>query len=285
MTPSRSSARSARCGSPSKPSSPYGLSSRISRSAFWQISSTLRAPLGRQRDPGRVVEVRDRVEELDLLAGRPDRGDRLLQRLRLDAVVVHRDVNDLALVRAENAQRTDVRRRLADHHVARIAEHPGDQVDRLLAADRDDDVVRMGVDALEPHHVADLVAQRRIALTGAVLHRGGAVVDHQVADRAADHVERQTADVRHPARERDHLRPAGDREQGPDLRCGHALGPCCVPVDVVVETGLPDVGQVSTHGATPRRTRGERSSGYAEVAERVRVPGLPIGATSHYHAL
>ena len=57
------------------------------------------------------------------------------------------------------------------HHVAGVAEDPGDQVDGLLGADRDHDVVGVGLDALEPHHVADLLAQRRVALAGAVLHR------------------------------------------------------------------------------------------------------------------
>ena len=77
--------------------------------------------------------------------------------------------------------------------------------------------------------------------------RDRAVVDHQVADRAADHVERQAADVRHPAGEGDHFGAAGNGEQGADLGCGHALGPGCVRFDVVVEAGLPDIRHVSTH--------------------------------------
>jgi hypothetical protein len=104
------------------------------------------------------VEVRDRIEELRLLARRRNRRDRLLERLRLDPVVVHRDVHDLALVRAEDAERPDVRGGLADHDVAWVAEHPGDQVDGLLAADGHDDVVRVRLDTLERHHVADLLA-------------------------------------------------------------------------------------------------------------------------------
>ena len=65
-------------------------------------------------------------------------------------MLVHRDVDDLALVGAEDAERTDVAGRLAEHHVARIAEHPGDQVETLLRADGDHDVVGVGGDVLQP---------------------------------------------------------------------------------------------------------------------------------------
>ena len=41
----------------------------------------------------------------------------------------------------------------------------------------------MGVDALERHHLADLLAQRRVALAGAVLQRGRARASRdQLAD-------------------------------------------------------------------------------------------------------
>jgi hypothetical protein len=45
--------------------------------------------------------------------------------------------------------------------------------------------------------MSQIWSQRRVALTGAVLHRGGSALGHQVADRTADHVERQAADIRH----------------------------------------------------------------------------------------
>ena len=144
----------------------------------------LRAARGRERHAGRVVEVGDRVEELDLLAGRARGGDRLPQRLGHQPVGVHLGVHDVALVGLEHPQRADVRRRLADHDVARVAEDAGHQVDRLLGADGDDHVVGVGLDALEAHHLGDLLAQLGHALAGAVLHRLGAVVGDQVADRA-----------------------------------------------------------------------------------------------------
>jgi hypothetical protein len=144
-------------------------------------------------------------------------------------------VDDVALEGAEHPQRTDVRRGLADHHVAGVAEDACDQVDGLLRPDGDDDVVRVRVDALQLHHVADLLAQRGHTLAGAVLHRRRAVVLHELVDRPADDVEREARDVGHATGERDHFGPAGHGEEGADLGGGHPLGAGGVPVDIVVE--------------------------------------------------
>ncbi len=54
----------------------------------------LGATLRREGDSGRVVEVRDRVEELDAPALAAEEADRLAQRLRDESVVVGRDVHD-----------------------------------------------------------------------------------------------------------------------------------------------------------------------------------------------
>ena len=134
-----------------------------------QISAITRPAVVGQRDAGRVVEVGNRVQQLDPATGRPTRLDRGDQRLRDQPVVVHRDVHDLRLVGVERAQRADVGRRLGQDDVARIDEDAGGQVQRHLRADGDHHVVRVGLDALERHHLADLFAQLRDALAGAVL--------------------------------------------------------------------------------------------------------------------
>ena len=217
----------------------------------------LRPPGDRERHAGRVVEVGDRVEELDLLAGRPGRRDRLLQRLGHQPVGVHLGVHDVALVGLEDPERPDVGRGLADHHVAGVAEHPGDQVDRLLRADGDHHVVGVRLDPLEPHHLGDLLAERGHPLAGAVLHRLGAVVGDQVTDRAADHVEGQAGDVGHPAGQRDHLGPRGHREQGPDLGGRHPCGARGVAVDVGVEA----VQRARGRGVHDRPSMGDNQPG------------------------
>ena len=201
------------------------------------------------------MEVGDRVEELDRLAGGPGDGDRLPQRVGHQAVGVHLGVHHLALEGLEDAERPDVRRRLADDDVARVAEDPGDQVDGLLRADGDDDVVRVGGDALEGHHLADLLAQGRVALAGGVLQGDRAMVRDQLGDGAADDVERQAGDVGHPAGERDHLGARGDGEQGPDLRGRHALGTRGVAVDVAVETRAAEFDRRVVHGASSMNDR------------------------------
>jgi hypothetical protein len=116
------------------------------------------AVLGEAR-AGRVVEVRHGVEELAPLARRAHRGDRLAQRLGHEPVLVHGDVHDLGLVGREGAERPDVRRRLGDHDVTGVDEHARDEVERLLAADRDDDVLARALHALERHDLADQLAQ------------------------------------------------------------------------------------------------------------------------------
>ena len=51
-------------------------------------------------------------------------------------------VHNLRLGGLENSERTDVRRPLGEHHVTRIEEESGHQVQCLLPADGDHDVLR-----------------------------------------------------------------------------------------------------------------------------------------------
>ena len=254
-----------------------------------QISRISGAPLGRERHSGGVVEVRDRVEELDLLAGRAGGRDRLLQRLGHQPVGVHLGVHHVALVGLEHPQRADVRRRLADHDVAGVAEDPGHEVDGLLRAHGDDHVVGVRLDALEPHHVGDLLTQHGHALAGAVLHRHRTVVGDQVADGAADDVERQARDVGHAAGERDDLGPRGDREEGADLGGGHPGRACGVPVDVGVEAVLRARRRVLHGGPSVNDHRWRRHrdgprlghTGHTTGLGAVRWGNVPQGRAAH----
>jgi hypothetical protein len=62
-------------------------------------------------------------------------------------VLVHRDVTHLGLVGAEGTERTDVRRRLGQHDVARVHEDAGHQIECLLRAGGHDHLVGVGTDA------------------------------------------------------------------------------------------------------------------------------------------
>ena len=69
--------------------------------------------------------------------------------------LVHADLHDVGLVGAERRDRARVRRRLGDDDVARVDERLADEVDDLLAAGGDEDVVGVDVHALGGHDLAD----------------------------------------------------------------------------------------------------------------------------------
>ncbi len=200
-----------------------------------------RPPLERERHARGVVEVGDGVQQLHGAAGGVQRGEGAVEGVRVEPVVVHRGVDDLGLVGAEDPERADVAGGLGDHDVARVAEHPGDQVERLLRAGGDHDVVGVRADALLGHHRADRLAQSGITLPGAVLQRGGAGAGDQVVHHLGHGVHRQRGEVGHPAGERDHLGPAGDGEQRPDLGRRHAAGAGGVAVGPPVQRGAADL--------------------------------------------
>jgi len=227
----------------------------------------LTARLG-QRDARGVVEVGHGVEELGPLAGGLHVGDRLGKRLRHQAVGVHRDVHDLGLVGREGPQRTDVGGGLGDHDVPRVDEHPRHQVQRLLAADGDHDVLGGGVHALECHDLADQLTQERVALARAVLQGLGAPGGDELADQLADSVQRQGRQVGHAAGQAHDLGTRSDCEQGPDLRGGHAVGALGVAVREGVERHrprhdltVPSAGPASVAAGTRRSAPGNAATG------------------------
>src|SRR5690606_16618808 len=184
----------------------------------------LGAALDGQRDAGGVVEVRDRVQELRCDPLGRERPQRLAQQVGHEAVLIHRDVDDAGLVGGEAAERADVGRPLGQHDVAGVAIDARDEVERHLRAHGDDDVVGVGADALERHHLADLLAQRGHALGGAVLQGDLPLAGDEVGDLGGELVEREGGEVRHASGEGDHLRPARDGEERADLGGGHAGG-------------------------------------------------------------
>ncbi len=210
----------------------------------------LGAPWQGQRDAARVVEIRDGVEELDPLALRRHVRDGLAQRTGLQTVLVHRDVYDLGLVRAERAERTDVGRALGEDDVSRVAEDAGDHVQGHLGARGDHHVIRVGGDPLQRHDLADLLAQLRHPVRGAVLQGDLAVDRDQPGDLGGQRVQRQRGEVRHAAGQRDHLGAAGDGEESSDLGGGHPCGPLGVvrPVRIQVACGLVERARAFRHG-------------------------------------
>ena len=98
------------------------------------------APVDAQRASTRVLEGRDRVQEARL---RPCR-ERVLERIEVEPVVVHRDRLHLRVVRREKLQRPVVRGLLDQHAVA--GEALGEERDALQRAVRDEHP--LGLDAV-----------------------------------------------------------------------------------------------------------------------------------------
>jgi hypothetical protein len=116
------------------------------------------APVQRHRDAAGVLEVRDRVDELGAPALVAQLGQRRLEHVDPHAVVVHLDLHDVGLVGVEARHGAGIRGRLGDHDVAGIEERAADEVDHLLAAGRDHDVVGLDLGALGRHHLHDALA-------------------------------------------------------------------------------------------------------------------------------
>ena len=107
---------------------------------------------------GRVVEVGEAVEELDTAPLAREADDRLLQGLWDDAPGINGNLLHVGLVCREDRQRADVGGRLGQDDVAGVDEELGDDVDGLLRAGGDDDVLRVGSDVLQGHDLGDLLA-------------------------------------------------------------------------------------------------------------------------------
>ena len=114
---------------------------------------------------------------------------------------IHRDMDDIALIGAEDPECADVAGCLAQHHIARIAEDAREKIETLLRADGHHHIVWVGRDVLQPHHFTDCFANGRLALARAVLHGTPAVVEHQLVEDGTDHIQRKIGDVGHAAGE------------------------------------------------------------------------------------
>ena len=80
-------------------------------------------------------------------------GERLLEHVDPHAVVVHLDLHDVGLEGVEARHGAGIGRRLGHHDVAGIEERAADEVDHLLAAGGDHQVVGLDRGALGGHHL------------------------------------------------------------------------------------------------------------------------------------
>ena len=150
--------------------------------------------LGRQRGAGRVLEVGDRVEQPRHPAGRA----RAPQRLHVHAVVLHRQRQDVHAVQAQLQQRAVVGRRLDGHQVAGLEQRLEQEHEPLERSVRDQHLVgRRTVLGGQD------LAQRRVAVAGAVGEHADAVLLEGEPRALGDQVAREGLRARGPAGEGD----------------------------------------------------------------------------------
>ncbi len=173
------------------------------------------AALQRHRHPGGVLEGRHGVQEFRAPALALERVQRGLELTDPHPVVVEGDLHDLGLVGAERRDRARVRRRLGDDHVAGIDQRLAEEVDRLLAAGRDEQVRRSDPHVLGGHHLDDAVLDHLRAVGRPVLQRPRARLRRDLAHQRRVGIRRERRGVGQAAGQRDHVVALGERHQVP----------------------------------------------------------------------
>ncbi len=146
-----------------RPRSARGRTGSSSRTSTPCACDELRDPAAArlaQRAAARVLEGRDRVEERDV-AATLELG---LERVGVEAFLVHRQRDDLGAVPPEHLQRPVVRRRLDEHAAGAPLELDGRVEDEPLeAAGREEDPARVDAVALREE-----LSQRPVPAAGPV---------------------------------------------------------------------------------------------------------------------
>ena len=158
------------------------------------------------------MEVGDRVDQLRAAALRLKPRQRLGQRVRAAAVLVHRHGHDSRPVAAEGAHRAGERRRLADDDVAAVEQRRADGRDPAGRAVGEHEVPRRrGQAQLARRAFGQLLAQALEAESPAVGERAVVVARERLAQRLQQRRLRQCRGVRDAPGEADRLAAAGKR--------------------------------------------------------------------------
>ncbi len=158
--------------------------------------------LGAHREPGRVVGARLAVEQLRRLPL-----EQAVEMLGIEAAVPHGHRQELRPERAEDLHGARIGRLLDRDEVARIQQGPRDQVEALLRAVDDQDLLGADLEPEAQEVTGQELAQRRIATPRVVLQQLPAfLADHAVED-ASEGIGGKEPAVGHAARERDRARP------------------------------------------------------------------------------
>ena len=157
-----------------------------------------------------VLEIGDDVDHLHVFGG----GEDAVKLLHYHAAVVSRDFDELRLAGLERADSAEVGRAFHHDHVAGVQEEARAVVQTLLAARSYHYVVCVRVDAVfRGEAIGDLLPQGQVALRGAVLKRGAAVLVQDGGGSGVDIVNREKLRRGHAAGKGDDLRTGGELEQ------------------------------------------------------------------------
>ena len=143
--------------------------------------------------------------------------DQLLQLIHLHAVAVDGRTDQIGAVKPEALDGGQKGRPLHDGLAARIDQALAQQIERLLAAGGDDQLVGGHIfGALGLHELRQLLAQRLVALGGAVLQRGPGLGGQRLVGGLADAVDVEHRAVRKAACKTDDAGLAQQLEQFAD---------------------------------------------------------------------
>ena len=145
--------------------------------------------------------------------------DGALEPVRARAVLPEGDGREPCAERAKHLHRSRVGRLLDGDHVARVEQGARDQVEALLGAVDDEDVVGPGLHAEAEQVPREEPAERRVTGGGVVLEQLLALLADDRVQHPAERVRREHRAVRHAAGERDQPRgqAPGEGSEPPPL--------------------------------------------------------------------
>ena len=168
-----------------------------------------RAALGERQDAaGGVLEIRDDVQELDATPRRTLGGEHRVEMCEIETVGLLPDADQARPRTPERRDRSGERRQLDEHDIARIHEEPRDQIDGLLRAGGEQNLVARARDALRAQSRHDRLDQGAVAPRLAVLQRVLVPASQQVVRDVAVRLPGERRRIRVTRRERDQVRPA-----------------------------------------------------------------------------
>ena len=145
-----------------------------------------------------------------------------LERIRVHAILLHRNADQLGAIRAECVQAADKGRVLGQNDISLVYQNLGSQVGALLTAGQDEQLIFFKIETLCAGEVVlHGLTQRHVALGQTVLQNRDRCVFHDVRDDVRNLGNREGLCGRVAAAKRDHVRVCAELEQLTDGRAVH----------------------------------------------------------------